>query len=870
MKNRSGKAFAQRIRSQKIYYFILLVLVICGISTVFCLMMHNTDQRAAEAVPVIGAAVGEIAGETESAGNPLKDYADIIVSVITAVIVALLSITVTVFVFLKSALDRIIDENRYISNVANIYKSESAAQLSGLCAAGFFTLAISIGFHWLITFHTDQQTFPLTAALVSLGIMLLCNLLISVLFWSKCIRVEDSLQCIIFDECQRLKEELTDQTFMKQRRNCLMLIGDWDQWETERMSSAALERCGWRLCKKMTAEQFINLFLRTEILLLSGERGYGKNSISDSDIFTVLQERDNILNPNARVGNQDLKGRRYLSSRPDSRQICDYMTEFEQRVGYFQGQDGEDKAFFNNTRDLYKILKQYRDLLISRNFTLEKGRSGQRRSSCREQRHSPDSSDNLAVFAQGLYYFFLRTMAVFVSALHISNFSFNGFTLNFANFYSSILENVSLYSSEFYHTIFARTQLLRTTMDVSRFDSIDLYNTSFISSTLNNAELVRVCFDSAQLVRTGLSSCTFEDCRISDSDFEECVLTGSTFTSCCISSTNFHGSKMRGIVWEAGTEIRSCKFIGADIQKWEWPGGAAELLDCDFSRSTWNSLEIKKGDLRDCDFSSAELIKAKFEDTNLSAVLFAQAVLTGGKFVRCQMVRTSLEMAALFQAEFIKAEIPQSNLIQVSAVGASFQGCDLSESDCSEADFSNGTFTDTKFFAARLYDCSFTKASFSNCCCDYILADHLQLTFATCTAVTFRKSSLSDSNLAESSFTDCDFQGSNLTSLNATKVEFSDCGLNRVDFSETRFIESCFRAADSRRSTIKGSIFSCCKFESVLFDGVTFKDCIFTDALFIHCRIIDETGKTHLLTKADFEQGSSYAGNQIDECVFVR
>ncbi|EOS65445.1 pentapeptide repeat-containing protein [Oscillibacter sp. 1-3] len=125
-------------------------------------------------------------------------------------------------------------------------------------------------------------------------------------------------------------------------------------------------------------------------------------------------------------------------------------------------------------------------------------------------------------------------------------------------------------------------------------------------------------------------------------------------------------------------------------------------------------------------------------------------------------------------------------------------------------------------------------------------------------------------NLAESSFTDCDFQGSNLTSLNATKVEFSDCGLNRVDFSETRFIESCFRAADSRRSTIKGSIFSCCKFESVLFDGVTFKDCIFTDALFIHCRIIDETGKTHLLTKADFEQGSSYAGNQIDECVFVR
>lgn len=850
-------------------YAILFLLAVCGVFTILFLALHSTAQKAApgQAVPVMGEVSGgqeaQPTEEAEPADDPLKNYADIIVSVITAVIVALLSITVTVFVFLKSALDRIIDENRYISHVAYIYKWESANLLFWLCAAGFATLALSIGFHWQITFNTDRRTSALAAALVSLGLMLFFNLLVSMLFWAKCIRVENSLQSIIFRRCRELREDLLRQDFMGPGKDCLALIGDWDQWETEGKSAGELEWYGQALCRRMTADQFINLFLRTEILLLSGERDFDKNSVSDSNILTVLQERDNILNPNARVGNQDMKGRCYLGEGSGGRQVWDHMTEFERRVGYVQGRsDGQD-AFFNNTRELYTLLEQYRDLLISQSFTLAKGRK--RRCGDRGRR-SPDAPENLTVFAQGLYYFFLRVMAVFVSALHISDFSFNGFTLNFANFYSSILENVSLYSSEFYHTIFARSQLIHTTMDVSRFDSIDFYNTSFTASTLNNAELVRVCFDGAQLVRTGLSSCTFENCQIKDSDFEECMLTGSTFTGCEIRSTSFDRSKMREIEWGAGTEIQSCEFTGADIQNWSWNGGVPQLVDCDFSRSTWRSLKIRRGRLKNCDFSSAELIEAVFEDTDLSAALFVQTVLTGGRFEHCRMRRASLERAALFQANFTGAQIQESNLTGVSAVGASFQDCDLSESDCAEADFSNGTFMGTRFYAARLYDCSFTRASFTACCCDYILADHLQLTFAVCDSVTFRSSALPDSNLSESKFADCDFQGSDLTGLNAAKAEFSDCGLNRVDFSETRFIETRFRAADGRRSVIKGSNFSCCKFENVLFDGIAFKDCIFTGALFIHCRIFEE-GRTHSMTAHALNTPGS--GNQIDGCVFV-
>lgn len=851
---------AQRIWRQKKYYLPLGMLAVCTVGSAVCLFIHWMIQGAG-AVPAMGGTTPGI----EPAGAPLGDYADIIISVVTAVIVALLSITVTIFVFLKSALDRIIDENRYIANVANIYKSESANRLSWLCTAGFVTLVISIFSHWLVTFKTDHQTCVLIIAVSLLAIGLLINLYLSVQFWFECIRLEDSLQKIISQEHLRLYGELMKCPFMAQESGCLAMIGNWDQWETEGISSAVLEDYGRRLCGQMTAEQFINLFLRTEILLLSGERGYDKSAVSDSSILTVLQERDNILNPSTRVGNQDLEGRYYPGDQAEHLQVRAYMANFERAVGYDPERSGDQGRFFDDTLKLYMILEQYRDLLISQNYTLAKVPSGKKRRSG-GGRHDPGTEDDLAVFAQGLYYFFLRTTTVFVSALHISNFSFNGFTLNFANFYSSILEDVSLYSSEFYHTIFARTQLIRTTMDVSRFDSIDFYNTKFIDSTLNNAELVKVHFEGAQLLQTGLSSCTFEDCEIEDSDFKECVLSDSTFTHCQLRSASFGRSKMRNIAWEAGTEIHSCTFTDADIQGWIWQGDDPRLEDCDFSRSTWRSLKICKGRLKDCDFSSAELIGAEFQETDLRAALFVRTALTSARFEQCQMEQVSLEGAALYKAELIKAKLPQSNLIQVSAVGADFQDCDLSDSDCSEADFSSGKFTDTKLCAARLYDSSFTGTSFTHCRCDYILADHLQFTFAKCDGVVFRNSSLSDSNLTESEFVNCDFRGSDLTGLNATRVRLVDCVLDQVDFSETRFVEACFQS-DGVRSVMWGSNFADCKFESVRFEKVSFRDCIFTDALFIHCRVFDETGESHPLTAFDLDTPNS--GNQTEGCTFV-
>lgn len=828
--------FKGRYELYSIVYSFLIVF--CVITFAMVLLDIGYSGVATEGEEVIET-MGSLSSSSVEPDRFLKEYADIIVTVITAIIVALVSITVTIFVFLKSALDRLIDENRYIADIANIYKSDSSSLLARLCACGFGTLLLSIVWHFFLTFKECHCDRFLLVGMTALALALLCNLALSSLFWEKCIRVENSLQAIIGNECQRLKGELTREPFMAPNSDCFKLIGDWDQWDTEDMCDVAIREHGCKLCQEMTSDQFINLFLRTELLLLAGERGLNSRDPQDSDILTVLQERSNILNPNSRVGNQDLEGRHYLGESSTDPEVVHYMNAFEDRIGY----NAKEDAFFSGTKMLYSTLQQYRNLLISWKFTLTKGGSS-KNASKRLANHPIEDDTTRAIFAQGLYYFFLRILAVFVSALHISDFSFNGFTLNFANFYSSTLEGVSLYSSEFYHTIFARTQLIRVVMDVSRFDSIDFYNTKFSDSTLNNVEFSLVCFEGVQMERGGLSACVFIKCQLHNSNFTDCVLNNSEFIDCDFASVDFLHAKMRGITWKGGTKLNGCSFQYAEIQGWTWQDKAhAEMRDCDFSNSTWSDMRIKGGELTGSDFSNAVLPEISFKDTDLESTLFQQCGLALAEFDHCSMNQVSLEKALLFEARFRSTDLRMANLFQVAAVKIHFIECDLTDSNCADADFSEGTFDNAKLCAARLYDCSLVKSKFTGCNCNYLLADHMQFTFARCTKSRFCHGSLSESNLTGSSFTACRFDGSDLTNLNATEVTFQDCRLVGIDFSGTRFMKARFLF--SQPAVARRCNFSNCKFEQVVFRNVMFRNCVFSGAVFIDCFIEDPNTANH-------------------------
>lgn len=707
-----------------------------------------------------------LSGPMEEILSLLPAYSDVMIAVVVAIIVALLSITITMYVFLKSALDRVIDENQYIAVAANIYQNETSAKLFQVSVLNFVPILLAMLWHFLLSFQSAHDFCKVGIGLALLAFSLVLDAVATVRFWNKCIRVRTELQTIIKKELTRCVEDT--RCYFKdeeEKEKIYQLIGYWTEWETDKIEQkivkedqqltwnveptekANMHSAATALCGKMKADQFINLFSRTEIMLLAGIHRGSKQAYDESDIITAIQERRNILNPiivknsdDISVEELDFNEYHYIVSgkEKDSPEVLDYIWEFRQMVGYRakSGETDDKLSFFSSTEELYRLLKRYRDLKISERYTPE-------------WRKESSSDDLEEIMVMGQYYFLLRVLAVFVSAVQISDFTFNGSTLNFANFYNSTLENVSFYSTRFYHTIFTRTKLSHVIMDISEFDSVNFHHTDFHKVSLNNSIFTKVRFDHAEMDQSDLNSCDFRDCRLTDSLLTGSMLNGSEFSNSILTSVDLSRSKLTGIRWE-NTQLSSCSFENAELQSWKWEPGKdiQRLINCNFSGSVWEKIELCDMDMSDSVFDSASMVHIKFERVILQNALFRDCQLPNAEFHDCeQFDHSSFQGANLFNAYFENCVLKFSNLYMASVGDATLQKCDLDNSDCAEASFREAELEEVSFQYARLYNTTLNWASIKQCSFEYALADHMQFTFAKCEDTKFNYASLPECNL---------------------------------------------------------------------------------------------------------------------------
>lgn len=810
--------------------------------------------------------------------NNVKGYSDVVLSVIVSICVAVISITATIFIFSKSALDRINDENEYVADVVNIHKKRNINQLAWLCAGSAVLIMLPIFWHALLTFGMDvkmpEQT--LICGLISLMTAILIYLVMTGIFWHNCVCVEKSLKKIIKKEYLRLENILNNLLPLDEQGQRLASIGDWYCWE-DKSPTAYIEE-GKKLCRSMLQDQFVNQFQKAERLLLSGE-AYQSGIPNSNDIVTILQERRDILEPNSRVEEEDLKERSYIEkngTRKEKVKIVDCIGMFERQVGFSieknstTGDIHIPVDFFVQTEKLYNILKDYRNLLISEHYTQlkiydnlsEQFKAEQMKKSgkiVREQRENEEKASEL--FVQAYYYFLLRILAVFASSVRIANYSLNGSSLNYANFYSSTLENITIYSAECYRTVFARVKFEHVIMDISRLFDIDFYCARLIDSSFNNANMENVQFEHSTVQAVGFDSCYFVSCSMLNSDLKECIFNNSEFTNTTMKASNFSYSKFREIKWIGG-EIEGCSFRNAEFHNWD-SRRSLSLKNCDFSDSVWSQMSIKKWHLEEGVFDSADLSGIIIEGGSMQSASLIQCQLDGSHIIGCDMSRSALQNASLFSARIEKSNMSTSDLTNVIAVKTTFVACDFSNSNCAEADFSEAKIIGSKLFAARLYDCAMVASKIEECNARYLLADHLQFTFAKCKDSDFSYSSLSESNLTKSVFSGCTFDGCDLSNLNATQTIFENCKLVRVDFSGTRFVKSCFRWNSEKKQDhiFRNCNFSSCSFEGVQFESVKFIDCLFENAVFVRCTI--ENKFFELLSEQNFSKISNRGSDTI-------
>ena len=790
--------------------------------------------------------------------DQLSDYFDIIVDLTTAIIVSFFGVVVTVFVFLKSALDRIIDENHYISDVANIYKESTAMILFYVCIIESLTLILTLMWHAYLSFTDSCNQNVLSYGLVALILSLVFSLVISGWFCKRCIGIETYLRRIILSECESLNKKLKKFTEgISNTDDMFYLIGDWYEWEDKYGNKEDYINDGRNLCKSMTVDQYINLFFRAEMLLLSGEQGYDKREEHNSDIITILQERINILEPNSDIEKYDLDKRNYLS--PEKANINNVIETFEKSIKY---NSRLNSKYFRDTQELYDYLRKYRNYLISWRHTEKKIKSKNKKTQTDD---SPENEMFRNDFSQALYYFVLRLLGTFVCATHISDFSFNGFSLNFANFYNSTLERLTLYSSEFYRTVFARAQISQSEMDISRFYDVDFYGTTFVDSSLSNSAFDFVKYDGTRMLNTDLSSSDFHKCIFTNSDFENCLFNNTDFEECSINFSNFSKSNFKDITCD-NFDAEGCDFQYSVIQNWKRKtdndNNLLKIKDCNFSNSTWRKMKVVEGELSGSVFTNSEFIDVSFNGTAMESTLFSGCNLTSIYFSDCNMNYASMERAILVGAQFYKVAMNMGNLGEVLAVNAEFSNSIFVNSNCAEADFSEARFDLCDFQGARLYDCSMVKVKLNKCICPYLLADHLQFTFAFCDETDFQSSSLAESNLTETTFQNCKFDYSDIKASNASGTRFIDCSLNCVDFSDTRFVKSII-SSKGDRFVIKNSNFRNCTFEEVCFENVFFENCLFENSTFINCEYVSRCTKVKKLNKISFKHISDFDKNHV-------
>ena len=210
----------------------------------------------------------------------LIKYSDILVAVLASIIIALLSISITMYVFSKSALDRIIDENPYITSIVRLYQEDTLGKLLWTTLSSMFPLALAIGWYSILRFQPivyEKEYHSFIIGLATFGCSIVVAVCFTASFWIKCLGMRNSL----FQLIQKGKKDYPDQIkkIVSGEDRDYFLIGYWTEWETEAVDKLIAEgggkyldsssgesnpkaeqeivSAGKKLCENMKADQYI-------------------------------------------------------------------------------------------------------------------------------------------------------------------------------------------------------------------------------------------------------------------------------------------------------------------------------------------------------------------------------------------------------------------------------------------------------------------------------------------------------------------------------------------------------------------------------------------------------------------------------------
>lgn len=636
--------------------------------------------------PALAVQSNKIETEVEIREESAQDnYSDNIFQLSISVLVAVETISITIFIFLKSLLDRNTDERSYLKRIMGYYNQQMSKMLLILTIESILLLiygfvfyssrflSFKFGyFHWLIGW-----LLPIVLYIVG-----------SVQFWRECIYNKE--------KWIKLAEE---QIGVEER-------------EIEKLLPVLKSADDTEICVKDTDwKRFTYIFTKLEEFLILGiDAKYSVYTDGEERIRDYLLQNGLILNKSLeQIEKADLKEEKLFGELSEKR-----------------------KQYLGKEEDLSQL---YGHLVNCRDYFLV---------NMIDPRQVSDRQISEEIWA-GLNLF---ERAILIGKLRnhvIEGMIYEAPTFRYVDFYGSRLENLILTGAYFEKSILARMQIENTNLTMGYYKNSLLMNIRVSNSSLLSSFFIQVKISKASFIDTEFSNSQFKEGRIENSSFENSNLSDSEFHDMVISQVSFADTVLENIEFSGKTEIIDSSFARATIGRWKIKSDMLKPFQ-DFTDAIMTGFclgdKSLQTDASGNNFTGASLFNGHFCNLSMHGSVFRKCNMTGMEMENVLADSSDMREANLYQANIhgserckssfcdcdltnvnaVEALITDANFSRAVCTGMDLSGARISCCDWSGADMKKTILSETVFTNVIFEDVNFTESVWENTvfqCCTF-------------------------------------------------------------------------------------------------------------------------------------------------------
>lgn len=797
----------------------------------------------------------------------LDDQRSTLWPLLISLIITMLGSLITTYVFLKEALDRMIDEKPYYRNVVKKYREDTMKFLWYYSLVCFALVLIIVGIYGVLYFEkirTPDWVRLIICCMYSVVFLRSAELLYI------CIHIDKGIHRAAQESRTYLEEEI------KQRRKDELAKDKNDflkQFIAEFCKGKSLPE--WLQITETNfghRENLVNRFSEWEkflLLLVDRTQGFISEQSTEQNIRVTLMHGEPVYNSDTET--RDAKGNHWDEG---AFRLLERINRILPEKGW--------KSF----SEYYDILSEYRDLL-----QVERETGGKNKNQIDEMQYLDvfnEGDEITETFAEFLLFLFLRYLKMIPRIVLF----FPTGKFQYVDFYNVRIEDSSFRSSLFESVIFARTKMKNSNLGVSKFANVEFYSADIRDCSWNNCLFLECNLASSIWNNDDLTGSNFENVIIRNATFDNVILSNVEFRETEIKNTLFVNSKL----WDVelynikGNSLHSCSFADSDLKnikvwapkvfcrcldeetfhigviheldkaydlkdwkkfdsfskKWfsfkgnpfgklkvfknssgrnqyeEWDVWKQiqelsffNITETVFTRTKLQEIPFYRTDFSQSIFNYAQMNEGTLTACNLAGCVMEQISLIGAKLRGVYMGSTVLKKGVFFHADCSLVNFQDSNLISLHASEANLEYCTFERSDCSQIDLTKAVVKYSSFRDGILNQAELTSSEFEDVILDNCIADSMLSSYTRFYQCTFYNAFLKLSSFNYTVFDECVFELANFSESTVTGAEFYRCNFMEANFRNTVFINVIFKD----NLNMKEEIFEGCTFMDVVFEG---------------------------------------------------